>query len=402
MRLVLNFRRVDPSRGGAETYVADLCHRLVELGHQVDLYAETWAEGALPAGIRTVRVSAPGATRGRKIWNFARESERALLAEAGRYDCTVGFINTWHHDILIPQGGVHAASLEANARRFPEGWRRAAYLAAKRLNPKRSLYEAIEQRQYDPRRGARIVAVSEMVREHLERFQGVGADRVTVIPNAIDASRLSVDDPAKARSDFRNSQGFGPDELVGLFVGHNYALKGLRPLLQALDLRRQRNPQARPIRLVACGGGRPKQFQTLIDQLGLSDQARMLGFQPDIRPCFHGADFFVLPTYYDPCSLVVFEALACGLPVITTKRNGAGELITPGRQGFVIPEPDDLAGLADALDAMTDDSSRRVMSAHAQALGVEQSFDRHVARLVAVMERVSASRSTGQVSSTAA
>ena len=63
MRLALNFQRVDPSRGGAETYVADLCGQLVRLGHQVDLYAESWREGVLPAEVRCIAVEAPGRTR---------------------------------------------------------------------------------------------------------------------------------------------------------------------------------------------------------------------------------------------------------------------------------------------------------------------------------------------------
>ncbi len=66
----------------------------------------------------------------------------------------------------------------------------------------------------------------------------------------------------------------------------------------------------------------------------------------------------MLPTYYDPCSLVVFEALACGLPVITTACNGASELMTDGREGYVITAPDALGELAAALDHMTDDDDR--------------------------------------------
>ena len=89
--------------------------------------------------------------------------------------------------------------------------------------------------------------------------------------------------------------------------------------------------------------GKPGPFRALVDRLGLGDSVKLLGFLPDIRPAFHAADCFVLPTYYDPCSLVVFEALACGLPVITTACNGAGELIAPGREGFVVPSPDALA-----------------------------------------------------------
>src|SRR5689334_216797 len=117
MRLALNFQRVDPARGGAETYVVDLCHRLVRAGHRVDLYAESWRDGVLPAEVNCIAVPAPGRTRLERTWNFARNSEEALGKAS--HDCSVGFINTWRHDVIIPQGGVHAGSLEANARRFP-------------------------------------------------------------------------------------------------------------------------------------------------------------------------------------------------------------------------------------------------------------------------------------------
>src|SRR6202011_200606 len=118
--------------------------------------------------------------------------------------------------------------------------------------------------------------------------------------------------------------------------------------------------------------------------LGLADVVHLLGFLPEIRPAFHASDFFVLPTYYDPCSLVVFEALACGLPVITTACNGAGELITEGREGFVITHPDARGHLADALDRMANDETRTTMSVHATELGRAQSFDLHVSRLLEV------------------
>jgi UDP-glucose:(heptosyl)LPS alpha-1,3-glucosyltransferase len=388
MRIALTYHRVDPTKGGAETYVVDLATRLLRAGHAVDLFAREWREGCLPAGAMTHRVPVLGLTRWERIWSFATHSERALRAVEHEVDCTVGFINTWHQDVLIPQGGVHAASLEANARRFPEGWRRRLYVAGKQANPRRWIYRAIEARQYDPARGTRFVAVSDMVRGHLERFQGVARDRVDVIPNAIDADRLAVPDPSATRREFRERFGLGDGDLVALFVGHNYALKGLGPLLHVLALRKDRDPSARPIHLVACGGGDVGPYRALADRLGLGATVHLAGFQPDIRPPFWASDFFVLPTYYDPCSLVVFEALACGLPVITTACNGAGELIERGRQGFVVAHPDARDELADALDRMTGDAARAAMSAEAVRLGREQSFDRHVSRLLGVFERV--------------
>jgi len=392
MRIALNFRRIDPSKGGAETYVVDLCHRLAGSGHEVTVLAETCRDGALPERVNLVRVGAPGLTRWRQTWNFAANSERALRRAEGSFDCTVGLINTWHQDVLIPQGGVHGASLDYNSRRFPAGYRRGAYLLGKKANPKAWIYRTIEARQYDPARRSRVVAVSEMVRGHLEHYHGVPRDRIDVIPNAIDAGRLAVADPGAARREFRERLGLKPDDLVALFVGHNYWLKGLGPLLEAMNLRLLRNPGARPIKLLACGGGKPGPFRGMVDRLGLREHVHLLGFQPDIRPCFHAADFFALPTYYDPCSLVVFEALACGLPVITTACNGAGELIGEGREGFVVPSPDSREELADAIDRMTDDSARRLMAAKAERLGREQSFARHVDRLVEVFEKVSGTR----------
>ena len=392
MRIALNYQRVDPNRGGAETYVVDLCNRLLQKGHAVDLFAERWRAETLPAGVTTHRVSARGLTRWGRTWNFARNSERALLASVRDFDCTVGFINTWHHDVLIPQGGVQAASLAANSLRFPAGWRRTAYLLGKSLNPKRWAQRAIEAKQYDPNRGARIVAVSDMVRGHLETYRGVSRDRVDVIPNAIDADRLIVADRVATRTAFRTRFGLGESDLVGLFVGHNYALKGLGPLLEALAIRSSRDPDGRPIHLVACGGAEVGPYRALADRLGIGATVHLAGFVDDIRPPFWASDFFVLPSYYDPCSLVVFEALACGLPVITTGCNGAGEVITEGREGFVVPHPDDVEGLATALGRMVDDGDRARMAVEAARLGREQSFDRHVERLLALFDRVAARR----------
>jgi len=385
MRLALNFFRVDPSRGGAETYVADLGRRLVRAGHRVDLFAHAWDAAALP-GVGCRFVAARGLTRWQRTWDFARNSEAALRRES--YDCTIGFINTWHHDVIIPQGGVHGASLECNARRFPAGWRRSAYLAAKRANPKSWIYGAVERRQYDPARRARVVAVSGMVRGHLERFHHVPNGRIRVIPNAIDAGRLALADPAATRRSLRAELGLAETDLIGLFVGHNFWLKGLKPLLLALDARRRRDPKARPIHLIVCGGGKLAPFRALVDRLGLGEFVRLVGFLPEVAAGYRASDFFVLPSYYDPCSLVVLEALACGLPVITTTANGAGELITPGREGFVINSPDALPHLVDCLDRMTDAAARLRMSKHAEELGNAQSFESHVEKLLELFGEV--------------
>lgn len=299
MRLALNFPRIDPTRGGAETYIVDLCHSLIRAGHHVDLYAESWKDGSLPPEVRCIPVATHGHSRRKRIWNFALNSAAAMNPD--EYDCTVGFINTYAHDVIIPQGGVHAGSLEANSRRFAGPILRRLYVLGKMLNPNSSIYRAIERRQYTPDRHARVVAVSNMVRRDLQQYHHVPRERIHVIPNAIDPQRVKVAQPGAVRCAFRNKLGLEPGDVVGLFVGHNFALKGLQPLLRALGARTR--ARARPIHLLVCGGGHAASYRRLAETLGISESVHFLGFHSDIRECYAASDFFVLPTYYDPCRL---------------------------------------------------------------------------------------------------
>ncbi len=144
--------------------------------------------------------------------------------------------------------------------------------------------------------------------------------------------------------------------------------------------------------MLVSGSGKAAPALRMVRRLGLEGTVHLAGFVPDIRACYWSSDFFVSPTYYDPCSLAVLEALACGLPAITTACNGAGELMTDGREGFVIPAPDAFDELAGALGAMTDDGARRRMAEHAARLGRSHKFDQHVTKLVRVFEEVAATR----------
>jgi UDP-glucose:(heptosyl)LPS alpha-1,3-glucosyltransferase len=391
MHLALNFQRVDPARGGAETYVADLCRYLIAAGQRVDLYAESWAEGCVPAEVNAITVKVTGRSKIERIASFAKNSEEAL--RQAHHDCSIGFINTYAHDVIIPQGGVQQGSVTANARRFSSPIVRQTYVLAKNANPKSWLHRSIENKQYDPSRFPRVVAVSNMVKRHLEQFHHIPRQQIYVVPNAIDPKRLAVSQPGAVRCAFRNRLGLEPGDLVGLFVGHNFALKGLKPLIEALGERQSRNRSARTVHLLVCGSGEPGPYRRLARRLGLKDTIHFLGFYPEVETCYWSSDFFVQPTYYDPCSLVVLEALACGLPVITTAQNGASELLTDGVDGYVLTAPDAHEELISALDHMTSDQARRTMSTLALKLGQLQTFDLHVARLIAIFEEVAASKS---------
>jgi UDP-glucose:(heptosyl)LPS alpha-1,3-glucosyltransferase len=134
-----------------------------------------------------------------------------------------------------------------------------------------------------------------------------------------------------------------------------------------------------------------------VARLGVQRFVHFLGFQPDVAALFRASDFFALPSYYDPCSLVVFEALTCGLPVVTTRQNGAGELISAGREGFVVESPDSIAELGAALEALCDPAGRAAMSAHAARLGRQQTFERHMQQLLRLFEAVAVAKAASRV-----
>ena len=91
--------------------------------------------------------------------------------------------------------------------------------------------------------------------------------------------------------------------------------------------------------------------------------------QDDAARLYGASDVLVHPTFHDPFPRVVIEALACGCPVITTARCGAAEVITPGREGFVIPQPGDPIALSEALALLAATTTRDAMRRHAAALG---------------------------------
>jgi UDP-glucose:(heptosyl)LPS alpha-1,3-glucosyltransferase len=177
-----------------------------------------------------------------------------------------------------------------------------------------------------------------------------------------------------------------------LFSARNYDLKGLGPLLEAFAQLARERPG---LVLVACGSDRDTKFRRRAAELGVADRVRFLGFVDDVAGCFAGADVFAFPTFYDPCSLVVLEAMHAGLPVITTRTNGASELITSGRDGIVVSAPDDVEGLADRLATLCDDGELRIRIGAAAAKKAAQfTMEARLGELLAVLERAAGHRTS--------
>ena len=143
---------------------------------------------------------------------------------------------------------------------------------------------------------------------------------------------------------------------MALIVAHNFHLKGVDTLLASM---RRLQTAGRETRLVIVGGKHIDSWQRHVARLGLSEQVVFVGRVDDPLPYYAAADYYVHPTYYDPCSLVVLEAAACGLPLITSRYNGASELFCEGKDMILIDDPADDVELAEAMRLLLDDSTRQ-------------------------------------------
>lgn len=378
MDVALCYESVLPARGGAETYIGDLARRLARDGHAVHLYAAHWDAAALPAATHFHRIDAPRGPRFLRPWRFAAACEAALARAA--HDVSVGFDKTWGQDVLYPQAGLRAATDDHNLLKYARPAARALARVGKWLDPAAWSYARLERKQYLGPRRPLVVANSNMVRGHFEHYYGVPPEAVRVVRSAIDPLRFVADDRPKRRFEERARWQAEPDETVALFVAMNYRLKGLGPLLNAVAL----VPRDRPFKLVVVGHPNFRRYQRQSERLGVADRVRFLGHRADPRDCYFGADLLVHPTFYDPCSLVALEALACGLPVVTTRYNGASELLSPPADGLVIDDPHDAPALAAVLARFLDRDRRAAAVAAARQTAAKWTFEHHYQALLGV------------------
>ncbi|MCS7046128.1 MAG: glycosyltransferase family 4 protein [Gemmataceae bacterium] len=385
MNIAFCYESVLPCRGGCETYIADLARRLIADGHQVHLYACRWDPQALPAALHFHQLPAVRGPRFLRPWRFSRLCLEAMAKH--HHDVTVGFDKTWGQDVLYPQGGLHSASAVYNLNKHRGAGRRFVARVIKFFDLAHWSFTLLERKQYLTAPLPIIVVNSYMVRDHFQRFLQLSFDRLHVVRSSIDPGRFPEHDRLRRRLEWRGQWQLAATDTVGLIAAMNYRLKGLEPLLRAVRvlLDRPINRDA-AFRLVVAGNPNYGSYLRLARRLGIADNVRFVGHCDPMRDAYFAADFLVHPTFYDPCSLVVLEALSCGLPVITTTANGASEVLSPPRDGLVISDPHDYGQLADCLEIMLDPQRRHACALATRKTAAQWTFEQHYRALLAVFQ----------------
>jgi len=369
--------------GGTERYLDRLAAHLAGAGHEVAVVCRSHEEAPHPA-VRFVRLRPPAFGAAWRILGFGRAvAEHVRTAD---YDVVLGLGRTWTHDVVRLGGGCHATYLE---RMYP----RPSARRMAELRPRDRARLAAERRALAPGAYSAVIVNSGLVARDARERYGIVRERLHVVQNGVDLARFHPRLRATAGAEVRAELGLGPTDVVLLFLGTGYARKGLDAVLRAFAALRAETPA---LRLVVAGhDSSAARYRALADRLGVGADARFLGVRRDPERVFAAADVYALPTRYDPFANATLEALATGLPTLTTAWNGGSELIEPGVQGDVLAEPDPDA-LAAALRPWLDPERRRAGAAAARELaeahGIEAKLDRTLAILAAAAEERAARR----------
>jgi glycosyltransferase involved in cell wall biosynthesis len=332
-----------------------LARGLVAEGLEVHCYCNPETRGVEPNGVRFHDVRPTGRSEARfgqalEHGSFAWKATRLVREHRARYD-VIDVLGTaaWEHDV------IRAAAVPVSEQaRWPERGGKSVRAARARarfahvLHPALGVARVTQSRQFRPGCYSAVAAVSEEVSADLQRVHRVPPERITVI-----APPIEVPDGANGNSvQLRRRLGLDERQYLVLFVGHDFERKGLDDAITAVAAA---SPETH---LAVVGGGNELPYRAAADRSGAGDRIHFLGVTSEPHRYFGDADVFILPTREEVWGTTVIEAMAAGVPVITTSVAGVAVEVERSGAGLVV-ENGSTAGLKDALVSLLETPVRR-------------------------------------------
>ena len=360
--------RWDDTGGGCERYLGELAEALRRAGHGARIFCHR--KSAAPPGIP---IYAAGPPR----WRGELRLEKAVALYRAAYPhgpilATRAFRGVTHCQL---HAGLLLHAFESERESLDSAARRFLYRPAARLNLFRRRLLATERDVFGGTEPPRVMAFSQSLADAIAATYGLPRDLVTVSYPGIDLSRF------RPPRDADSAIGCSSSRLTFAFAGHNFVLKGLRWIIEAVA---EGARAGFDCEVIVAGKGSVSAYRRMAARRGIEDRVRFLGpvDQGRLVEVYHGAAALLHPAFYDPFPRVIVEAPACGCPVVTTRRCGAAEIITPGLQGMVIDDPRDTPALLAAMYAFADGQRALGMRIEAARLGRRYSFAEHARQVL--------------------
>ncbi len=351
--------------GGAEGFSQSLIEQLVKAGHEIHIYAIKW-EGSPIDGIYFHKVPVIRFNSLLRDLTFAISSFFMLKGQREDFDIIQSHDKTLFQDIYRAGDGCHIQWLR-------QRWKRTNIFGKLSIvfNPYHWLILLLERIIFKRHKFKKVIAISQLVKDNIIEHYGVESKDIEVIYNGVDLERFDPKNKDLYKGEIRKLYNVSNDEFVVLFVGSGFERKGVEYLLKAVEMVYE------PVTVFVVGKGSKKKFKHLIKK----QRVIFCGPQKEIYKFYAASDIFVFPTIYEPFGNVHLEALASGLPVITTRMSGASEIIRDKIHGFVIDNPENIDAIAKGISFLMDKDERQRMSIEARRLAERFSFSEHIKKM---------------------
>jgi UDP-glucose:(heptosyl)LPS alpha-1,3-glucosyltransferase len=370
MRIALVTRRFDPAGGGTERDLTITARLLVRAGHRITIHAAEIRATSDEWALR--QVVAPRLGRALGLLWFARAAGAAARREGA--DLVLSFARIVDADILRSGGGAHSSYVRA-ARQWQTGPARFAM----RLSPYHRVQMIVERAGFRSSRLRRAVAVSDLVRRDLMQTFALAPGKTITLYNGVELDRFTPTHDAAERASIRRDLGITDSRPAVMFVGNGFARKGLRFLIEAWPT------VGSGARLIVVGTDQAAaSYQRLVRRLGLDDRVSFLGRRTDVHRLMRGADAFALPSFFEPFGNVAMEAMASGVPVLSSAQSGVAEVVPPPMREFIVNDPANRAVLAARMNALIEGAPE--LRECARAAAAQFTWERHARELLAIVE----------------
>lgn len=368
--------------GGTERYITNLSKALLNAGHEVHVFANKWEEAD---GVNFHKVPMFKLGKTAKMLSFAWFTRNVVQDK--RFDIVQGFGKTVRQDIFRTGGGVHRAWMKESLVAIRSPFLRRLKYLTRLLSAAQWLTLFIEGQTFKKGNYRRIIAVSERVKRQIMEYYHVPSEAIAVIHNGVDLSIFNTDGRREARDKVRERFGIGDEDILLIFASTNFQLKGLEYLIRGMA-----RIDMPALKLLVVGGDDKGPYETLACSLGIGDRVVFAGKGMDMTEFYQAGDAFAYPTLYDPFANVCLEAMACGLPVLTSRVNGVSDIITDGVDGLLLNDPSDDLEIADKIKSLLDDGKRVEMGERAQNLSQRYGMERHIEKVIALYEEISSEK----------
>lgn len=370
MKVALICKKYSLKEGGLERYTFFLSRELIRAGHEVHIFAITWQEepGAIIHRVPVVSLSSPA-----KNLSFAFFTNRALSKM--KFDIIHSMERIFYQDIFRVSDGINPVQMQ---QKYPH----PVVRFIKKIGPRRLALSYLEHRIFVDKGCKVVMTNSELVKRNIIEHYMMDPEKIVVIYNGVDTSRFNPKVTEKYRKSLRDKYSIRKDEIVLVFVSNNFKLKRLDLVLEAMVLLKNNR-----IRLFVIGADNHRTYLRWAINNSLGDQVLFLGPKRNIEKYYAASDIFVLPTLYDAFANVCLEAMACGLPVITSDSNGAADLIRDNENGFILKtqKADELSARIKALGPL---SERSRMGDNAAAKAACFTMEKHLSEVLKLYGRV--------------